>query len=98
MEESPIRSSIFSLPIEAIKYEDILSFCDKQMEEGVDLDYKADWPNDLEKVICSFANTQGGIALIGGQRGKERHADQNVHQKASLAQLMLKAKSAKSIF
>jgi Putative DNA-binding domain len=29
------------------------------------LDYKSNWPSDLEKVICSFANTQGGIILIG---------------------------------
>jgi len=73
MEEISVRSNIFSLQIDDIKYDDVLAFCDKQLEEGIDLDYKADWPNDLEKIICSFANTQGGIVLIGVQEeGKSR--------------------------
>jgi hypothetical protein len=52
-------------PIESIEIDDIIGFCEIRREEGIDLDYKSNWPSDLEKVICSFANTQGGIILIG---------------------------------
>ena len=33
--------------------------------EGFNLDYKQDFPKDLSKVICAFANTWGGVILIG---------------------------------
>src|SRR5512141_2970210 len=52
-------------PIESIEIDDIISFCEIRREEGIDLDYKSSWPSDLEKVICSFANTQGGMILVG---------------------------------
>ena len=56
---------IFTSPIEEISYEMVSEFCQEGFEEDIDLDYKSDWPKDFERLLCSFANTQGGIALIG---------------------------------
>ena len=58
-------NKLYNTPIELIEIDDIIHFCEIRREEGIDLDYKSNWPSDLEKVICSFANTQGGIILIG---------------------------------
>jgi hypothetical protein len=54
-----------SMSLDEITYETIEGFCNQQIPEDIDLDYKSDWPNDLEKVLCAFANTQGGLVLIG---------------------------------
>jgi len=62
-----------SKPIDEISYQDLLSFCESQFKEDIDLDYKSDFPNDLARLLSAFANTQGGIALIGfKERGKSR--------------------------
>jgi predicted HTH transcriptional regulator len=65
MNEVELPNKLNSAPIESIEANDLIGFCNLRREEGIDLDYKSDWPSDLEKVICSFANTQGGIVLIG---------------------------------
>jgi hypothetical protein len=51
--------------LETIDYGELERFCQEQPEEDVDLDYKVAFPNDLDRVICAFANTQGGMVLIG---------------------------------
>lgn len=73
MPDQDTINKIYFAPIDSIQYGDILEFCELMQEEGIDLDYKSDWPNDLEKVLCSFANTQGGITLLGvPEDGKTR--------------------------
>lgn len=57
--------SIFTKPITEITYDDVVSFCQQGIREGVNLDYKEDFPNNLQKSISAFANTFGGIILIG---------------------------------
>lgn len=57
--------TLFSKPIDSITYEDVVSFCQLQIKETVNLDYKLDFPNDLAKTISAFANTYGGLLLIG---------------------------------
>ena len=56
---------IFTSPINDITYEMVAAFCQVGFDEDIDLDYKSDWPNDFDRLLCAFANTQGGIALIG---------------------------------
>jgi len=56
---------IYSKTITELKWEDIIDFCNQQIVEGATLDYKQDFPNDLSKTIAAFANTMGGIILIG---------------------------------
>ena len=48
-----------------ITFETIEDFCKQEMEESVRIDYKEDFPRNLEKTMSAFANTYGGIILIG---------------------------------
>lgn len=56
---------MFSIPIDALTFEDVNNFCHARARGGLVLDYKVDFPNYLEKTIASFANTYGGHILIG---------------------------------
>jgi len=58
--------SIFTQPSTEISYQDVVYFCEQRIGEGVNLDYKKDFPpSGLEKTILAFANTFGGVILIG---------------------------------
>jgi hypothetical protein len=50
---------------ELVTYEDIAAFCTQQIPEGIRLDYKLDIPGDLGKVVAAFANTLGGLIILG---------------------------------
>ncbi len=58
--------SIFTKPINDIFFQDVISFCEQGIGEGINLDYKRDFPSTgLEKTISAFANTFGGVIVIG---------------------------------
>jgi len=57
--------NLFNKPINQITYEDVVTFCQLGIGEGVNLDYKEDFPKHLEKSISAFANTNGGMIIIG---------------------------------
>jgi len=56
---------IYRKAIEQITWDDIEEFCQQGIPEGAYLDYKQDFPSNLEKTIAAMANTLGGIILIG---------------------------------
>jgi hypothetical protein len=56
---------MFSIPIDALTFQDVNTFCQTHAREGLVLDYKVDFPKHLEKTVASFANTYGGHILIG---------------------------------
>lgn len=56
---------LFTKEITKITFEDVSNFCNEQIRESINLDYKKDFPNDLEKTIAAFANTMGGLIIIG---------------------------------
>ncbi len=56
---------IFSKPIMQLDIDDIRIFCAERIKEGFNLEYKRDFTGRLEKVICAFANTWGGVILLG---------------------------------
>ena len=62
-----MERSIFTIPISQLEIKDIASFCNHGFSEGLRIEYKKDFPKNLKLVetICAFANTQGGIILIG---------------------------------
>jgi hypothetical protein len=60
-------NSLFTATLADIEYDDVVAFCNEQLPESVNLDYKRDMPagEKLAKTISSFANTFGGIVVIG---------------------------------
>ena len=60
---------MFHTRIDQIVYEDVEAFC-KAFPEGVRVEYKQEPGNNIPKVISSFANTVGGIWVIGVETDK----------------------------
>lgn len=56
---------LFTKEITEISFEDVVNFCREQMPESINLDYKEDFPRHLEKTISAFANTMGGLIILG---------------------------------
>ncbi len=64
--------TLFTKPLNEITYDDVVAFCGEGYEESVNLDYKKDFPKDLEKSISAFANTSGGVIVIGVEEENNR--------------------------
>lgn len=57
---------ILSKPINTFSFEDVVAFCQKGYPEGVEIDYKKEYPQKgLQKHFASFANTRGGVVVLG---------------------------------
>jgi predicted HTH transcriptional regulator len=54
---------MFNLPKDEITFEVVENFC-REWPEGVRVEYKQEI-KDIPKIVSSFANTQGGIYIIG---------------------------------
>jgi len=50
---------LFTKEITKITFEDVVSFCNQQIPESINLDYKKEFPTDLEKTISAGANFSG---------------------------------------
>lgn len=58
--------SLFTIqPDDELDKETVEQFCRLGIRETTRVEYKREFPNDLAKSVSSFANTQGGIILIG---------------------------------
>src|SRR5437870_11576893 len=59
---------LFAKPVSNLKFEDVEEFCDR-FHEGIRIEYKSTLDNSvkskLPKVVSSFANSYGGILIIG---------------------------------
>jgi predicted HTH transcriptional regulator len=62
---------IYTKPANDIGWDDVDSFCQEGIPEGAHLDYKRDFPSNLEKTIAAMANTLGGVILIGVEEDDE---------------------------
>lgn len=56
---------MFNIPVDAITIDDVTLFCRSGVRENVILDFKKEFPAKLEKTLAAFANTYGGMILIG---------------------------------
>lgn len=67
--------SFFEKPLEELAEADLLTLITEGVEEGILLDYKADWIDNkkLAKAVASFANTHGGHLIIGMAADKDRN-------------------------
>jgi len=61
-----MQTSIFGKPLSEVTIQDVKIFCDKQVREGINLDYKRDLTSkSLLKTMAAFANTRGGFIIAG---------------------------------
>lgn len=61
----------FASTLENLKHSDIVAFCNQGVSENIYLDYKQEIKADkLSQSVASFANTKGGILLIGVSEDK----------------------------
>ena len=63
--------SLLTKPINDVTWDNVEGFCQQRTPEGAVLDYKEDFPNNLEKTLAAMANTLGGIVLIGVEEDTE---------------------------
>ena len=64
---------MFTKPASGIEFDDIEAFC-QEWGEGVRVEYKREITREsLPKIISAFANTQGGILIIGVEADKKRN-------------------------
>ncbi len=56
---------LYTKPITDITWDDVEAFCAEGIAENAYLDYKEDFPSNLQKTIAAMANTFGGLILIG---------------------------------
>lgn len=64
---------LFNKPIHELTFEDVVAFCERQLPENKQLDYKYMLPKNHEKfakTIASFANALGGTIIVGVQDDK----------------------------
>jgi Putative DNA-binding domain len=57
--------SLWTTPVDQIDFPLLDAFLKGKPNEGVRLDFKAQVPKELAKVIAAFANTIGGIIILG---------------------------------
>ena len=62
---------LYSKPIDSITFSDIEAFLENDLPESETLDYKRTLTKDLVNLMAAFANTRGGIILIGVDENKD---------------------------
>jgi hypothetical protein len=63
-------TSLWAIDIEQLTIEQLDEFLQAKQPEGSKLDYKATAPKELQETICAFANTHGGMIVIGVDEDK----------------------------
>jgi len=57
--------SLWNKKLSDIDFSDLDTFCKTSYSEGIQLDYKRNIPSNLAKTVAAFANTRGGLILLG---------------------------------
>lgn len=74
---------------DSLTFEDVRAFCAQQIPESHVLEYKESKPADLAKQLCAFANTLGGLIIIGvkevqGNTGIPEEAPEGIQDPGAL--------------
>lgn len=68
--KGPAEVTLFDTPLGQVTYEQVLDFC-RTFPEGVRVEYKREPGNSIPKVVSSFANSVGGVWIIGVEVDKK---------------------------
>lgn len=60
---------MFTKPLSQVEFSDVEAFC-SAFGEGVRVEYKSEMIKEIPKIISAFANTLGGIIVIGAETDK----------------------------
>ena len=64
---------MFTKPLSEIEFTDVEAFC-REFGEGVRVEYKGQMIKQIPKTISAFANTLGGIIVVGVKTDKQNRA------------------------
>jgi hypothetical protein len=62
-------------PLHEVDFDDLREFLREGREEGVRLDYKQEWEDEIPKDACALANTFGGSILVGVKELRRQGTD-----------------------
>lgn len=82
---------MFTKPLSQVEYSDVETFC-HAFGEGVRVEYKSEMIENIPKAISAFANTLGGIIVIGAETDKVHNkvtAINGIEKKAGIEESIL---------
>lgn len=63
---------ILTKPITSFSFNEVASFCAEGHPEGIEIDYKQQYPHKgIEKFLTAFSNTRGGVIIIGAEEDRK---------------------------
>jgi len=63
---------ILTKSIKSFAFEDVASFCNEGHPEGIEIDYKQQYPQKgIEKFLAAFSNTRGGAIIVGVEEDRK---------------------------
>lgn len=63
---------ILNKSVKTFSFDNIVDFCKQKHIEGIQLDYKREFPSKgLAKHFAAFSNTRGGIIIIGVEEDRK---------------------------
>jgi hypothetical protein len=65
--------SLWNMSLNDATFNDVDEFCKIGHREGLRVDYKQDIPSNLAKTVAAFANTRGGLILLGVEGDKSNN-------------------------
>ena len=68
---------LFTKPQNEITFADIVGFC-REFGEGMRVEYKSEIKH-IPKIVSSFANTQGGVFIIGAETDEQNKVKLPIH-------------------
>ncbi|OGI22128.1 MAG: hypothetical protein A2808_03850 [Candidatus Moranbacteria bacterium RIFCSPHIGHO2_01_FULL_55_24] len=64
--------NILSKSVKSLNFSDVVSFCEEGVPEGIQIDYKKEFPQKgFAKHFASFSNTRGGVIIIGVEEDRK---------------------------